>query len=206
MVSLDIKGAFNAAWWPSILKHLKEFQCPANLYRLSARYISNRRAKLTINNYTIEKEVQKRCPQGSCCGPGYWNIMYNSLLNLNFSSRTKVIALADDLIVLTRGTSTIEAENYANQNLKKTERWATDNKMEFNDKKSQVLFISRKRNDEKNVSIYLNYKKLDQTKELKYLGIYLDSKFKFKAHIDYTTDKLTFWRRTFFSNFSTPCI
>ena len=99
--------------------------------------------------------------------------MYNSLLNLNFSSRTKVIAFADDLIVLTRGTSTIEAENYANQNLKKTERWATDNKIEFNDKKSQVLFISRKRNDEKNVSIYLNYKKLDQTNELKYLGIYL---------------------------------
>jgi hypothetical protein len=116
--------------------------------------------------------------------------MYNSLLNLKFSSQTKVIAFADDLIVLTRGTSTIEAENYANQDLKKIERWATDNKMEFNDKKSRVLFISRKRNDEKNVSIYLNYKKLDQTNELKYLGIYLDSKFNFNAHIDYTTDKL----------------
>ena len=89
VVSLDIKGAFDAAWWPSILKQLKEFECPANLYRLSASYFSNRRAKLTINNYTIEKEVQKRCPQGSCCGPGYWNIMYNSLFNLNFSSRTK---------------------------------------------------------------------------------------------------------------------
>ena len=132
--------------------------------------------------------MQKGCPQGSCCGPGYWNVSYNSLLNLKFSSRTKVIAFADDLIVLTRETSAIEAENYANQELKKIERWATDNKIEFNDKKSQVLFISRKRNDEKNVSIYLNYKKLDQTKELKYLEIY--SKFNFNAHIDYTTDKL----------------
>ena len=190
IVSLDVKGAFDAAWWPSILKQLKEFKCPANLYRLSVSYFSNRRAKLTINNYTIEKEVQKGCPQGSCCGPGYWNIMYNSLLNLKFSSRTKVVAFADDLIVLTRGTSTIEAENYANYDLKKIERWAADNKMEFNDKKSQVLLISRKRNDDKNVNIYLNYKKLDQTNELKYLGIYLDSKFNFNAHIDHTTDKL----------------
>ena len=33
VVSLDVKGAFDAAWWPSILKHLKEFECPANLYR-----------------------------------------------------------------------------------------------------------------------------------------------------------------------------
>ena len=190
VVSLDVKGAFDAAWWPSILKQLKEFECPANLYKLSASYFSNRRAKLIINNYTMEKEVQKGCPQGSCCAPGYWNILYNSLLNLKFSSQTKVIAFADDLMVLTRGISAIEAENYANQDLKKIERWATDNKMEFNDKKSQVLFISRKRNDEKSVSIYLNYKKLDQTNELKYLGIYLDSKFNFNAHIDYTTDKL----------------
>jgi len=45
-----------------------------------------------------------------------------------------VIAFADDLIALTRGTCKIEAENYANQDLMKTERWATDNKIEFNDK------------------------------------------------------------------------
>jgi hypothetical protein len=28
IVSLDIKSAFDAAWWPSILKSLKEFNCP----------------------------------------------------------------------------------------------------------------------------------------------------------------------------------
>ena len=29
----------------------------------------------------------------------------------------------------------METENYANQDLKKIERWATDNKVEFDDKK-----------------------------------------------------------------------
>ena len=28
IVSLDVKGAFNAAWWPSILKQLRELKCP----------------------------------------------------------------------------------------------------------------------------------------------------------------------------------
>jgi len=70
--------------------------------------------------------------------------MYNSLLNLQFNSQTKVIAFADDLIVLTRGACKMETENYANQDLRKIERWATDNKIEFKDKKSKVLFISRK--------------------------------------------------------------
>ena len=57
----------------------------------------------------------------------------------------------------------METENYSNQDLKNTERWATDDKIEFNDKKSKVLFITRKRNDNSEVNIYLNYKRLDQT-------------------------------------------
>jgi len=55
IVSLDVKGAFDAAWWPSILKQLRELKCPKNLYKLSASYFSNRKATLSINNYKTEK-------------------------------------------------------------------------------------------------------------------------------------------------------
>ena len=82
-----------------------------------------------------------------------------------------MIAFAYDLIVLTRGACKIEAENYANQDLMKIERWATDSKIEFSNKKSNVLFISRKRNDDRKVNIYLNYKRLVQHEEMNYLGI-----------------------------------
>jgi len=101
-----------------------------------------------------------------------------------------VIAFADAFIVLTRGACKIEAEMYAKQDLMKIERWDTDNKIEFNDKRSNVLFISRKRNDDRKVNIYLNYKRLEQHEEMKYLGIYLDNKFNFNAHIDHTVAKL----------------
>jgi hypothetical protein len=59
IVSLHIKWAFDAAWWPSILKQLKELKCPKNLYNLSASYFSSRKATLSINNYKMDKEVQK---------------------------------------------------------------------------------------------------------------------------------------------------
>jgi hypothetical protein len=111
MVSLDVRGAFDAAWWASILQKLRELKCPKNLYDLSASYYRNRRATLSINNYMMEKEVQKGCPQEFCCGLGFWNVMYNSLLDFKFNSRTKVIAFAGDLIILTRGAYKIETEN-----------------------------------------------------------------------------------------------
>jgi hypothetical protein len=44
--------------------------------------------------------------------------MYNSLLNLKFSSRTKVFAFADGSVVLTSRAFKIETEIYANQDLK----------------------------------------------------------------------------------------
>jgi len=59
--------------------------------------------------------------------------MYNSLLNLKFNSRNKVVAFAGDLIVLTSGACKMETENYSNQYLKKIELLPTDNKIEFKD-------------------------------------------------------------------------
>ena len=80
--SLDVKGAFDAAWWPSILKTLKEFNCPTNLYNLAKSYLSERSAIFATNSVQMERQVTKGYPQDSCCGPGFWNIQYNSLLNL----------------------------------------------------------------------------------------------------------------------------
>jgi hypothetical protein len=78
MASLDGKGVFDAAWWPAILKGLRDAQCPQNLYQLTQDYLRERRAVISLNSSTIEKNITKGGPQGSCCGPGLWNIQYNS--------------------------------------------------------------------------------------------------------------------------------
>jgi len=70
-VSLDVKGAFDAAWWPSILKQLRELKCPTNLYNLSASYFNNRKAKLSINNYRTEKEFRRGAHRGLVADRGY---------------------------------------------------------------------------------------------------------------------------------------
>jgi hypothetical protein len=119
-----------------------------------------------------------------------WNIYYNSLLNLNFTHRTKIIAFADDLILATRGRTVTEAENTGNIDLTKIAAWARDNKIHFNEQKSKTILISRrKRKERKDVMIYLNSRPLTQVQSLKHLSIILDKKLKFKDHINYITDK-----------------
>jgi len=62
IVSFDVKGAFDAAWWPAILKGLRAYECPNNLFNLARSYFTQRSAYLTNNNYRIQREVRKGCP------------------------------------------------------------------------------------------------------------------------------------------------
>jgi hypothetical protein len=43
MVSLDVRGAFDSAWWPAILKGLRDAKCPRNLYNLTLGYLKERK-------------------------------------------------------------------------------------------------------------------------------------------------------------------
>jgi hypothetical protein len=71
LVSLDVKGTIDAAWWPAILNGLKACGCPKNLYNLANSYFSQRSAILATNSIRLQKEVSKGCPQVSLCGPGF---------------------------------------------------------------------------------------------------------------------------------------
>jgi len=63
VVSLDVRGALDAAWWPSILLNLKELKCPKNLFNLSRSYFSNRTASLCGNTLKLEKPETMGCPR-----------------------------------------------------------------------------------------------------------------------------------------------
>jgi hypothetical protein len=74
--------------------------------------------------------------------------------------------------------------------LAKIENWAKQNKMISNEHKSKTMLISRKRKSNcESINIYLNNRRLEQVKEMKYLGIYFDDRLNFNKHIQYTTEK-----------------
>ena len=190
LISLDVKGAFDAAFWPSILNELRACGCPKNLYNLSRNYFSQRTAILSSNSIRLQKTISKGCAQGSCCGPGFWNLQYNSLLNLAFRDGTKAVAFADDLILAIRGDSARAVESYSNGEMCKITAWATRNKIRFNDEKSKVMLVTRrKRKEPRDIKVYLNNSLLEQVSTMKYLGIILDYKFTFKEHITYAAER-----------------
>jgi len=147
-----------------VLKHLEESRCPRNLYNLTKNYFSKRRATMATINIKLERAVCKGCPQCLCLSPAMWNIFYNSLLKLMFTCSTNIIAIADDLLLLTRGETVNEIENIANLELTKPQpgqgKTRSDSTKEF----EAMLMTRRKRKEGGEVEVYLQKKLLRQEK------------------------------------------
>ena len=172
LVILDVSGAFNAAWWPSILMTVKSFNYPTNIYKLTKRYLSQSTAAMSTNTVQVEREVSKGFPQVSCFGNGVWNMQYNSLLNLEFRKQIKATAFADESLLSVKTESIREAEDIGNIMMNIIS--IGTKKIKFKEQKSKVIALSRrKKKEKKEITVYKNCKPLEHVQRIKYLGIFL---------------------------------
>jgi len=119
---------------------------------------------------------------------GTYNTTHCSISNLE--KRTKEIAYADDLLITVKVGTVREAENYANIEISKITKWAKDNSITFNEQKPKTVVVTRKkRRDNEEISIYLNNNPLEEVNNIKYMGIFLDSKLNFREHFMHITGK-----------------
>ena len=81
---------------------------------------------------------------------------------MNYAKWTKEIAYADNMLIAVRAATIAEVENYTNMEMSKIIKWSKENKLLFNDQKSKVLLISRRRKEWKKIDIYLNNNRLEQ--------------------------------------------
>ena len=118
---------------------------------------------MTVNNSSAEKVIPRDFPQGACCGPGLWNIQYDTVLNHQYKKHMRDIAFADDLLVMIRDESIDEVQNNSNIEMDKIANWARDNKIKFNEEKSKVMLLTkRKRKEQKKAAVYLNNNAIPQ--------------------------------------------
>jgi len=92
-------------------------------------------------------------------------------------------------MILTRGDTVAEAENYMNLEVMKILEWVINNKLKFYETKSNVMHMSRRRREKKEIEIYVNNKILKQVNSLKYLSIIFDSKWTLIDHINYIEEE-----------------
>ena len=190
-VSLDIKGAFDNAWWPALMCGLRRSQCPKNIHKLIQDYFRRRTVRLLFGDSMSVKTVSKGCIQGSVCGPTFWNIILDGLLNSSLPDGCYIQAYADDVMLLVTGRNRDSVEQKANEALNIILNWGHEVKLTFSAPKTFGISFS---SQTKNLKIEMDGSPVTMTKEIKLLGVIIDSRLTFINHSKYVIGKVT---RTF---------
>ncbi|CAB0041969.1 unnamed protein product [Trichogramma brassicae] len=196
----DITGAFDNIQWTSIIGELRRRQCPGNMLRLVASYLSGRRVSISNGFQTITRKISKGCPQGSVLGPNFWNACMDSVLIDLELHDFQVVAYADDIIVLIEGSGRRQLEAKAQAATDLIVRWCTKEGLQLSQTKTEMIMLktsgfycrSIKRTGLGGVrppTVKISGKSIKYAENATYLGVTFGTDLDILKHIESTSTK-----------------
>ena len=183
-VYLDISKAFDRVWHEGLIYKLKRCGVSGQLLSLIQSFLDGRKQRTVLNGQCSSwGDILAGVPQSSILGPLFF-LVYRNDLTENLKCNVK--HFADDTSLFTVAQEPDEAANHMNHDLDLIRQWAQDWRMSFNpnpQKQAAEVLFSRKRNGVEHQVILFNNIPVTKVDEHKHLGIILDKKLSFSAHI-----------------------
>jgi hypothetical protein len=188
---LDVKGALDRVDKTHLLKRMILVGIAGNIVRWVDSFLSNRRAMLVIDGRTGEtRAIQAGLPQGSPVSPVLFILSVSALFQWleDRHPTLQAISFVDDIGLVVECDELEESTTQLESIARDTMEWGSDNKVEFEVSKTEVLLFSRRRTvlqaatstvvriGEQSFAI-----KQDATK---WIGFWPDSKLSFKTHFE----------------------
>jgi ribonuclease HI len=183
LLTLDVKGAFDAVLPGRLLRRLREQGWPDNLTRWVQSFATNRSVRVRLDGETgPETSIWCGLPQGSPISPILFMLYTAPLFWLGTPSRR--FGYADDVALLAVSsdlqTNCISLESALQEALE----WGTAEGITFDPKKSELLHFTKGRKEaitDPGVSAGTHIVNASAG-PLRWLGVYFDRKLRFKQH------------------------
>ena len=186
-IFLDLEKAFDTVNHTILLSKLCEYGVRGLPLNLLESYLSNRRHFTVVNGCKSTcQNLHCGVPQGSTLGPLLFIIYIN---DLPLVSKLRTRLFADDTSLTFSRKSLSNLEVVVNQEMSKIANWMSLNKLSINYNKTEFLVISNN-NKQLKLKLMINNKEIKQKQEIKYLGVIIDNKLSWKAHIKLVCSKL----------------
>lgn len=177
-VFLDIQQAFDRVWHCGLLYKIKTL-LPAPYYLVIKSFLSERYFYVRVNDELSNFcKMESGVPQGSVLGPLLYTIFTSDMPHLD---EVTVATYADDTAFLATSTSASEASNLIQEQIDKLQTWLNYWNIKVNENKSTHVVFSLRRGDLP--SVYMYGSQIPNSDTVKYLGMYLDRRLTWKAHI-----------------------
>lgn len=133
------------------------------------------------------RNIERGLPQGSVLGPELFILYINDICEV--SENIKCVLFADDTNFICSGDDLERLASNVQEELVQLKLWFDINKLSMNlTKTNYMVFSNRTKPD---ISLSINNINIEKASEVRFLGVILDDKLKWKSHILHVKNKVS---------------
>ncbi len=192
-VFLDVSEAFDRVWVQGLLHKISQY-LPEHHVKLIQSYLTDRKFQVHQGDEkSEEKQTEAGVPQGSVLGPLLY-LLFTADIPVN--PETQVLTFADDTAILAAHENYDQANNNLQKALDSITDWTAKWKILLNTNKSiKVDFALRPHNY---IPVYIKGEPIPASDKTKYLGLTIDKRLSWRAHIETKNTELKLRFRSLF--------
>lgn len=181
MTLIDIQKAFDTVWRDGLLHKMKKQKIATPLIKIIKSYLADRYIQVKVQEQTSNRfKIEAGVPQGSVLGPALFNLFINDIPKFQ---NTQLAIYADDTALYAHSyyaqAAQLQNQIHIDLILKYFETW----KIKINSEKTENIIFTRKfTNDKVQKQLKVQNLNIQQTKSVKYLGVWMDRSLRYHIH------------------------
>ena len=188
---LDLSKAFDVIDHQILAMKLEYYGFRGKFLEFLLSFIKDRAYFVNVNGRNSEiKTVNIGVPQGSTLGPLFFLLYINDMVNCSDEKDMDLSQFADDSTMSITSKTLKLALEITERELKKILEWLAVNKLIINlDKTNLMVFTYKRRTGTVSINAYGHT--INEITETTYLGVVIDNKLTWNAHIKHITNKIS---------------
>lgn len=177
-IFLDVAQAFDKVWHAGLLFKLHR-DLPTDYYKILESYLKDRHFRIKYEDeYSSLKKITAGVPQGSVLGPTLY-LLYTR--DIPHDEDSTIATFADDTAIMVIGKNNKKTTKKLQEAVTAVSIWTKKWRTKLNESKSVHINFTYKKIDP--IPIEINSVRVPYANTAKYLGMTLDAKLRWKAHV-----------------------